>query len=113
MHEMALAEGVLGIIEARKRSLGFARVRAVRLEIGMLAGVEVAALQACLDIVFSRSVAYAARIDCEMLPGSGFCFDCGRTVVIGRLDDVCPECAGPHVQATGGMEMRVRNIVVE
>lgn len=113
MHEMALAESVLGIIEDARCQEGFARVRAVRLEIGALAGVEVEALRSCLEIVLDRSVAQTARIDCAIVPGSGYCLDCGRTVPIETLYAACPHCAGAHVQATGGMQMRVQDLVVE
>lgn len=113
MHEMALAESVLGLIEDARRRQGFARVRAVRLEIGALAGVEVEALRSCLAIVFERSVARAARIECAIAPGSGYCLDCGRTVAMDALYAACPCCAGPHVEATHGMQMRVRDLMVE
>ena len=36
MHEMALSEGVMQIVEANARSQGFRRVKAVWLEIGEL-----------------------------------------------------------------------------
>lgn len=113
MHEMALAEGVLGIIEEAQRRQGFAQVCAVRLEIGALAGVEVPALLFCLEIVLTHSVARQARIECLPAPGSGWCMDCAQTVPIATLYANCPRCGSAQVQATGGLQMRVQDLIVE
>ena len=112
MHEMSLAESVLGIIETTQQRQGFERVSTVRLEIGALAGVEIEALRHCLQIVLQRSVARDATIDFDIKPGSGFCLDCGQTVPITTLYADCPHCSGAHVQATGGLDMRVLDLTV-
>lgn len=112
MHEMSLAEGVLGLIESAQARQGFDRVSTVRLEIGALAGVELDALRHCLRIVLARSIARDARLDFILAPGSGFCLDCGETVPIGTLYADCPICSGAHVQATGGLQMRVLDLTV-
>jgi hydrogenase nickel incorporation protein HypA/HybF len=109
---MSLAEGVLGIIEAAQQRQGFEHVRVVRLEIGALAGVEVEALRHCLQIVLHRSVARDASIEFTFKPGSGFCLDCGENVPITTLYADCPQCSGAHVQATGGLDMRVLDLTV-
>lgn len=113
MHEMSLAEGILQIIEDAARAQGFSRVREVRLEIGALSGVEVEALAFCLDVVLKGGVADGARVEPERVPGQGFCLACGETVEIGALYDACPRCGAYQVQATGGTEMRVKDLLVE
>jgi len=113
MHEMALAEGILGIVEDAARAQGFGRVSEVRLEIGVLAGVEIDALDFCLDVVLKGSVAEGARIEMLIVPGQGWCMQCGETVPITARFDACPKCGGVQVQATGGTEMRVKDLLVE
>jgi hydrogenase nickel incorporation protein HypA/HybF len=113
MHEMVLAEGILQIVEDAAAKQGFARVKEVRLEIGALSGVEPEALTFCLDVVFRESVAADARVELERLPGRGFCLECGQNVEIAALYDACPNCGGFQVQATGGTEMRVKDLLVE
>jgi hypothetical protein len=49
MHELALAEGILQLIEVAARDQGFTKVRTVRLEIGKLSIVERAAIRFCFD----------------------------------------------------------------
>ena len=113
MHEMSLAEGILQIVEDAAGKQGFKRVTEVRLEIGALAGVEPDALTFCLDVVFKGSVAEGARVELESLPGQGFCLACAETVPVAALYDACPKCGSYQVQATGGTEMRVKDLLVE
>lgn len=113
MHEMSIAEGILGIVENAAHDQGFSRVKEIRLEIGALSGVEIEALKFCLDVVMNDSVAQGAKVELDILPGSGWCMACGKTVPIAALYDACPGCGGYQVQATGGTEMRVKDLLVE
>lgn len=113
MHEMSIAEGILDIVEDTARREGASRVRAIRLEIGALAGVEVEALEFCLAVVLEGSIAAGASLEVERTPGRGWCLDCAEAVGIAALDAPCPRCAGYRVQATGGTEMRVKDLLVQ
>lgn len=113
MHEMALAEGILQIVEEAAHSRGFGQVKAIRLEIGALSGVEIEALTFCLDVVLRHSVAEGARLELQRRPGQGICLVCSKAVEISALYDACPECGSYQVHATGGTEMRVKELLVE
>jgi hydrogenase nickel incorporation protein HypA/HybF len=113
MHEMSLAEAILQIVEDTAARQGFRRVTEVRLEVGALSGVEAEALTFCLDVVLKGSVANGARVELERVPGQGWCLGCGETVVVNALYDPCPRCGSYQVQATGGTEMRVMDLLVE
>ncbi len=113
MHEMSLSEGMLRIIEEEAHVQAFARVRTVRLEIGALAPVEPEALRFCFDAVTRGSVAEGARLELLTPPGQGWCYTCGRTVVIEARCDPCPLCAGHHLKVIGGEEMRILELEVE
>lgn len=113
MHEMALAEGILQIVEDAAMQQGFKRVTEVRLEIGALSGVEVDALNFCLDMVLKDSIAEGARLEFDKLPGVGYCLECSATVPVNALYEACPNCGSYQVQATGGTEMRVKDLLVE
>ena len=113
MHEMALAEGVLQIIEDSARTQNFRRVRTVWLEIGQLAGVEVEAMRFCFEAVVRDSMAQDARLEIIETPGQAWCMQCSDTVFVQALYDVCPKCGGHQLQVTGGNEMRVKELDVE
>lgn len=113
MHEMSLAEGIRQIVEDAGRAQGFARVKTVVLEIGQLASVEPEALAFCFDVVMKDSIADGARLHIDRVPGEGWCMQCAATVPISALYDPCPRCGSYQVQATGGTEMRVKELEIE
>lgn len=110
MHEMSIAESVLGIVEDTARAGGLARVSEVRLAIGQLAAVEVSALRFCFEAVVRDSVAEGAALEIEELPGEAWCFDCCATVPLAARGEACPACGGARLQVTGGADMRVKDI---
>ena len=111
MHEMSIAESVLGIVEETARREGFARVSEVRLEIGRLAAVETEALRFCFDAVVRGSLAEGARLEIEETPGTAWCFGCSKPVAVASRVELCPACGGAQLQVSGGTEMRVKDLV--
>ena len=112
MHEMALAQSVLEIIEDCARREGFTRVSTVRLEIGRIAGVEPEAMRFCFDAVTRGSIAEAARLDIVEVTGSGWCLKCSAPIEVDEPFGSCPRCGSHQVQVTGGTEMRVSELEV-
>jgi len=113
MHEMAIAESVLQIIESAAQRESFTRVRAVWLEIGRLSGVEPEAIRFCFDVVTRESVAAGARLEIVDAPGSAWCMQCSEPIEIHTRADACPRCGSYQLQVTGGTEMRVKELEVE
>ncbi|HOG03851.1 MAG TPA: hydrogenase maturation nickel metallochaperone HypA [Accumulibacter sp.] len=113
MHEMSLAMGVLQIVEDAARAQRFRRVRSVLLEIGELSMVEAEAMRFCFDAVSRGTLAEGAALNVVEVAGQGLCFNCNMTVPLAALYDPCPACGGHPVQATGGTEMRVKELEVE
>ena len=113
MHEMSLCEGVLQVMEDHARKQGFDHVKAVWLEIGQLAGVEVEAMRFCFDAVMKGTLADGARLEIIELPGQAWCLQCARQVTVSQRFDACPECGGYQLQVTGGEELRIRELEVD
>lgn len=113
MHEMSLCEGVLRILQDNAASQGYCRVRTVWLEVGDLAGVELAALRFGFDAVMNGTLADGARLEIVELPGEAWCMACGKPVRIKQRYDACPDCGGYQLQVTGGEEMRIKELEVE
>lgn len=114
MHEMSLAEGVLGVVEDAlagcARGPEFRGVRSVRLEIGQLAAVELPALRFSFDVVKRDTVADAAALDVIDVPGAAWCMQCCDTVPLARRGDGCPVCGSHQLQVTAGDELKVKDI---
>ena len=110
MHEMSIAEGVLGIVCDTARAGGLERVSEVRLEIGAFAAVEPAALRFCFDAVTRGSVAEGAALEIDEIGAAGWCFACAQDVAIAARGDACPRCGSAALTVTRGTEMRVKDI---
>lgn len=113
MHEMALTESLVDLIEDEGRKQGFTRVRVVRLEIGALGCVDAEAIRFCFDAVARGAIVEGARLDIIAVAGEGWCLDCSKTVPVRERFGPCPECGGYHVQVTAGEDMRVKELEVE
>lgn len=112
MHEMALAEGMLEIVEDAARHNDAAHVRTVWLELGALSHVEPQALRFCFDAVTRGGVADGATLEIVTTPGVAWCMPCGERVPLARLGDACPRCGGYQLEVVAGEDMRVREIAI-
>jgi hydrogenase nickel incorporation protein HypA/HybF len=113
MHEMALAESMIAIVEDAMHSSGVARVKTVIVEIGVLGHVSPEAMAFCFDAVSRGTLAEGARLDIIRVAGQGWCLECGKTVALAERFGACPECGRHHVQMTAGDELRVKELEVE
>jgi len=113
MHELALAESVLQMVDDAAKSNGFRRVRRIVLEIGQLAAVDPAAMRFCFDAVVRETVADGAVLEIEEVPASGWCTDCAAVVPMDDFVAACPRCGGFDVQSRSGRELRLKTLEVE
>lgn len=113
MHEASLAGGILKLVEDAARREGFRRVSVLHLEAGQLAGVEARALRFALEALAPGTCLQDARVDIDEPPGQAWCLPCGETVTITQRGDACPVCGRYQLQATGGTELRVVDMLVQ
>ena len=113
MHELALTESLVELIESESRSRGFSRVRVVRLALGALGGVDGEAMRFCFDAVTKGTLVEGAKLDIDVTPGEGWCLDCAKTVEMFERFGACPECGRYHVQVAAGDYLRLTELEVE
>lgn len=111
MHELALANDMLAIVENEVRRSGFRRIATIRLEIGQLSCVAPEALRFCFAAVTRGSLAEGATLDIVSVPGSGRCPPCGTVFPLDEPYGACPDCGTP-LTITAGTEMRVKELEV-
>lgn len=113
MHEMSLCEGILQILEDQAVEQNYAKVKAVWLEVGALAGVELPALEFSYDVVCRGTLAEGSRLEILQLPAMAWCMQCAQNVEITERHQPCPGCGGYQLQVTSGDEMRIKELEVE
>jgi hydrogenase nickel incorporation protein HypA/HybF len=113
MHELALAESIVRIVEDAARRHGAARIRTVALELGALSHAEPDALAFAFEVAARGGCARGARLDIHRTPGAAQCAACGDTVPLECLGDPCPRCGGYELRVTDGDALRVRDIEID
>ncbi|WP_439406274.1 hydrogenase maturation nickel metallochaperone HypA [Bradyrhizobium sp. DASA03076] len=112
MHEMALCQGIIGIVEEEARNRSFSKVKTVCLEIGALSHVAPEAIKFCFEAVAARTIVQGARLEIIATPGIAWCMACSMSVEIKQRYEPCPSCGSYQLQVTGGEEMRVNKLEV-
>ena len=113
MHELALCESVLSVLQGQAKTHRFDRVKTVWLQVGALSCAAPEALEFCFAAVTRGTIADGARLEVVRTPGQAWCMRCGETITIGERYDPCPQCGTFELQVTGGDEMRIRELEVE
>ena len=112
MHEMALCQGMIDLIEDQRVQQDFSAVRRVIVEIGALGHVDPDALAFAFDVVAADSVAARAELEIREIPGRGWCMDCCDTVEIPRRGEACPACGGYQLIVQQGEELKLKELEV-
>ncbi len=113
MHELALCQEILAIVEAEARRRRFTRVRAVRLEVGALSCASPDAIAFCFGAVTCATLADGATLEVVRTKGDGVCLECGERVAVVDRNDPCPVCGRHALGIKGGDELRVTELEVE
>lgn len=112
MHELSLAGGILKVVEDSAARERFARVRRLTLTVGVLAGVEERALRFALEAIAPGTCLEGAEIVLEPQTAQAWCFACAASVPIASRLDPCPTCGGHGLVATGGADLRIKDLIV-
>lgn len=113
MHEMALGQGLVELLEEQAVQQGFTRVKKVTLSLGDLGHVDPDSLAFCFDVVTRGTLAEGAKLIIERPPGEAHCWDCGITVTVQSRADACPVCGKHRLSIIGGDEMSIRELEVD
>lgn len=114
MHEVAIAEAVIGQVEEEIRRAGATgRVLRLELSIGRLSGVSVDALRFALELLGPGTIVESARVDFRQPKATCCCAACGERVEIDNVPAHCPRCAAREVTIEGGRDMLLETIELE
>ena len=112
MHEMALCQGVLDIIDDQQRGQSFERVLRIILEVGALGHVDPHALRFAFDVSARGTAAEGAALEIVELVGRAWCTQCSESVTLVRREDGCPRCGARTLILEQGEELRLRELEV-
>ncbi len=110
MHELALAQNILNIVEQYVPAARAPDVRAVRVRVGNLAGVVPDSLDFCFGAIVGGTPWQSAKLDIDRVAARAACRACSITFEIEDLAFVCPSCGSLDVELVSGMELQVLEV---
>jgi hydrogenase nickel incorporation protein HypA/HybF len=110
MHELALAQSILGLVEQYVPPAQAADVRSVRVRVGALSGVVPDSLDFCFAAIVNGTPWEAARLAIDRVPATAECQPCSATFEVADLDFACPNCGSREIRMVSGMELQVLEV---
>jgi hydrogenase nickel incorporation protein HypA/HybF len=110
MHELSIAEAVVGIAERHARGR---KVTKVELRCGHLRQVVPSALSFSFELVAAGTLVEGAELELEVIPAAGVCRTCGGETPLPELPLACRLCGSPEVEVTQGEELLVDSLELE
>lgn len=111
MHEYSIVSALMDRIALEAGQRGATRVRAVKVRIGEIAGLEVGLFRTAYQLVSERTICAGASLDVEVVPVRWACPQCEAPPAPGaRL--ICPLCGGA-VRLVSGDEIMLDQLELE
>jgi hydrogenase nickel incorporation protein HypA/HybF len=108
MHELSIAMSIVEMAEEESDKRGGARVNAVHLKLGALAGVVKNALLSSYELACEGTGLQGSRLVVEEIPVEVYCPKCLAPRMLESVQwFVCPECKSPVSEVIHGRELQV------
>jgi hydrogenase nickel incorporation protein HypA/HybF len=114
MHELAVAESLVSVVETRAAEYQAARVTSVRLRIGEASGIVVDSLAFCFEMLASMNPMLAgAQLACEIVPHRALCRGCDAEFPVEGFVARCPTCGEWSSDIVSGTELQIVDMEIE
>jgi|HubBroStandDraft_1064217.scaffolds.fasta_scaffold06677_2 hydrogenase nickel incorporation protein HypA/HybF len=114
MHELSIVESIVDAVTETAAAYPGARVKSVRLRLGVLAAVVEDSLQFCWGLATEGTALAGAALVVKSVPVRVHCAACGRDAEIEGVQSFrCPGCGEPAADLRQGRELEIESIEIE
>jgi hydrogenase nickel incorporation protein HypA/HybF len=114
MHELSIVSSIVDSVTETLAAYPGARVREVRLRVGVLASVIEDSLQFCYGIATEGTALEGSALVVKILPVLAHCARCAQDVEIESLQSFrCPRCGEPVSDLRQGRELEIESIEID
>jgi len=113
MHEAGIAQTLIEAVQQRLVSEPGARVAAIHVRVGELAGVSTDALDFAFECLSANTSLRGARLVFDPVPLTVHCEACGQTTPVEDLIFRCGACGSERTRVASGRELEVRTLELE
>jgi hydrogenase nickel incorporation protein HypA/HybF len=110
MHELAIAQNILEIVQQSVPEEKAQWVRSVRMRVGPLSGVVADSLDFCFGAIIGDTKLRQARLAIEQLPLILRCKNCRNEFKTADLQFLCPACNSSSLELISGKELEIVEI---
>lgn len=110
MHEFALVQEMLSLLEPVVREHRLRKVTGITLRLGVLANVVPEALEMAFLALTQGTPYEGAALKWETIPVVAACQACGARYTATTLSLTCPECHGTDVRVLDGTQVAVASL---
>ncbi len=114
MHELAIAQSIVEVVETRAAECNAARVKGVRLKVGEASGVVIDSLTFCFETLASLDPTLAgAQLLIDTVPHRAWCRRCAGEFPIMNFVARCPTCEEWSNEVISGTELQILEMEIE
>jgi hydrogenase nickel incorporation protein HypA/HybF len=114
MHELSIALSIVDAVTDSAAAYPGARVKQVRLRVGVVSAVVEDSLRFCWEVATSGSALEGAELAVTMLPVVVHCAACNASSEIESFPNlVCPHCGRPSNDLRQGRELEIEAMEIE
>jgi hydrogenase nickel incorporation protein HypA/HybF len=113
MHELSIAQEIIGIAEQYYSSDNDERVKSIKVKIGKLQNVLPDSLEFCFNALIQNSKMENAKMIIDHIPIKLECKNCGGISEQDGFLFACPKCGGSAINIISGNELTVSEIEFE
>jgi len=113
MHELSLAMSVMDIVEREAQRLDNSNIKAIEIEVGDFAGVELSSFRFSMEAVIRSSPFDKAEARIIQVPAVAEGNSCGVKFNASSRFCCCPECGEYGISLVQGTEFRLTAIILD
>lgn len=113
MHEMALIQNVIEIVEQEMVRHNVDKLRAIHLACGEMTAVVPEQMKVCFTILTEYTKLAGAKLKLRTVPITYRCRACNHEFKTKGLSFTCPSCNGENPELIAGRELQIECLEVE
>lgn len=112
MHELTIAQCIIEIAEEIVIKEKANSVQSIEIEIGVLSGVVLEALEFALEVSTKNTMLENAKIKYTNINGKAECLNCNLSFETNDLLAFCPKCKKAYFKIIDGKQLRIKSIIL-
>jgi hydrogenase nickel incorporation protein HypA/HybF len=112
MHELSIAQEIIGIVQENLPKENGHAVKSVKLKIGKLTNILPDSLEFCFDALIRSTPLDGAKLEIVHIPVSVKCLQCQSEHEVGGVAFACPACGSSNIKMIAGDELLVSEIEI-